>query len=117
MLAAPASLACKERVHFAHASNNRAAGTTGIPRAMVLRLIRGLLGVPGFLAAVACRFVTRKLDPSVGGSGPHDFALRVQRFVVARFASIASRLGSGDVRPKRPSCRAGAWKHRPDCAF
>src|SRR5205807_920947 len=35
-----------------------------------------LLGVPGFLAAVARELVIRRLDPSVGGSGPHDFAVR-----------------------------------------
>ena len=39
-----------------------------------LRLIRGLLGVPGLLASVARGLVTRRLDPSVGGSGRHDFA-------------------------------------------
>jgi hypothetical protein len=39
-----------------------------------LRLIRALPGVPGLLASVACGLVIRKLDPSVGGSGPHDFA-------------------------------------------
>ena len=43
----------QKEMHFAHASNDRAAETTGIPRAMVLRLIRGLLGAPGFLATVA----------------------------------------------------------------
>jgi hypothetical protein len=31
MLAAPASLACKERVHFAHASNTGTAGTPAFP--------------------------------------------------------------------------------------
>jgi hypothetical protein len=33
--------------------------TTGIPRAMVLRLYRALLGVPGLLATVATRIITR----------------------------------------------------------
>src|SRR5579871_77223 len=42
-----------------------------------LRLIRPLLGLPGFLAAVASRdHLSAKLDPSVGGSGPYDFAVR-----------------------------------------
>jgi len=40
------------------------------------RLIRDLPGVPGLLATVACEFVIRKLDPSVGRSGPRDFAAR-----------------------------------------
>src|SRR6201999_1805031 len=52
------------------------ARSSGIPRAMVLRLIRALLGVPGLLASVACRFVTSGLDTSVGVPGPRDFAVR-----------------------------------------
>jgi hypothetical protein len=39
--------------------------------------VRALLGVPGFLVTVACRLVTRKLDPSVGRSGPRVFAVRI----------------------------------------
>jgi hypothetical protein len=54
------------------------AGSTGIPCAMVLRLIRDLPGVPGFLATVALRVIATKLDTSVGVSGPHDFAVRVR---------------------------------------
>jgi hypothetical protein len=50
---------------------------------MALRLIRDLLGVPGFLASVARGIITRELDPSVGGSGPHDFAVRADAFVRA----------------------------------
>ena len=80
----------QRKVHFAHARNHRAAETTGTPCAMALRLIRDLLGVPGLLAAVARRFVTSGLDPSVGGSGPHDFAVRDPRLVFARIASIAN---------------------------
>jgi hypothetical protein len=49
----------QKEMHFAHASNVRAAGTTDIPCAMVLRLIRDLLGAPGFLATVASR-IARK---------------------------------------------------------
>ena len=43
-----------------------------------LRLIRDLLGAPGFRATVAARMSAR-LDPSIGGSGPHDFAVRIAR--------------------------------------
>jgi hypothetical protein len=43
----------QKKCTFAHASINRAAGSPGIPCAMVLRLIRALLGVPGLLASVA----------------------------------------------------------------
>jgi hypothetical protein len=39
--------------------------------------VRALPGVPGFLASVACELVTRKLDPSVGGSGPRVFTARI----------------------------------------
>ena len=65
---------------------------------MGLRLIRVLLGVPGLLATVACRIITCKLDSSVGGSGPHDFAVRNPRLVAARIASIASRANTRDDR-------------------
>jgi len=67
---------------------------------MVLRLIRALLGVPGLLAAVACRLVTRRLDPSVGGSGPHDFAVRQDVFVHATRA--LNTLPATASHPQRP---------------
>ena len=44
---------------------------------------------PGLLATVICRIIADKLDPSVGGSGPHDFAIRI---------GIARR-----TMPQRPS--------------
>ena len=54
--------------HHRQGRNNRHSLCDG------LRLIRDLLGAPGFLATVASREAPAKLDPSVGGSGPHDFA-------------------------------------------
>jgi hypothetical protein len=64
----------------------------GFPCAMVYGLLRALPGVPGVLATVARELVTRELDPSVGGSGPHDFAVReLRRSSNAQSASIASR--------------------------
>ena len=81
-------------------SHHRFSQNTGIPCAMVLRLIRALLGVPGFLATVAGGSSSADLIPasgSVGGSGPHDFVVREDAFVRAAFAalniltSIASR--------------------------
>ena len=42
------------------------AGTTGIPRAVVVRFIRALPGVPGFLATVALRYVPQDLTPASG---------------------------------------------------
>jgi hypothetical protein len=46
---------------------------------MVLRLIRALPGAPGFLATIPCatRLRRRNVDTSVGVSGPHDFAVRI----------------------------------------
>jgi hypothetical protein len=73
----------QKKMHTAHASNTGSAGTTGIPRAMVLRLIRDLLGAPGCLATVASCLRHTRLDPSIGGSGPHDFAVRDDAFVGA----------------------------------
>ena len=49
-----------------------------IPRAMVLRLISCSPRRPGFLATVACGYL-RKLDTSVGVSGPHNFTVRKKR--------------------------------------
>ena len=71
---------------------------------MVLKLIRALLGAPGLLAAVACvtRERRRKLDPSVGGSGPHDFAVRTG---AARLAARA--------RPSHPTPRFVTTRNAP----
>jgi len=70
-----------------------------------LVLLRALPGVPGLLATVARTFVTHKLDPSVGGSGPHDFAVRpgharlarqsVHRIPLPTSVTIASRPSRG----------------------
>jgi len=61
-------------------ARGRTTGTSrthGLPCAMVLRLIRALLGAPGFLATVIrVNGVRREFNTSVGVSGPHDFAVR-----------------------------------------
>ena len=59
----------------------------------------------GLLATVACELVIRRLDPGVGGSGPHDFAVRAGRARLAlpsrpshpgpRFVTIAKRPSDG----------------------
>src|SRR6185312_12059952 len=67
------------------------AGTTGIPCAMVLRLIRALPGVPGLLASVALRNVSQRLIPA---SGDQDHAISpsaLAAFVNGAKTSIASR--------------------------
>ena len=77
--------------------------TSGIPRAMFDDLFRALLGVPGVLVTVAR---SRRLDTSIGVSGPHGFVGRIlTRFVFARqrihripasrFVTIAIRPSSG----------------------
>ena len=43
---------------------------------MVLRLLRALPGVSGLLASVARGIITRELDPSVEGTGPHGLTVR-----------------------------------------
>jgi hypothetical protein len=55
-----------------------------------LRLIRGLLGAPGFWPP-SPRVRHARLDPGIGGSGPHDFAVRSGAFVSRADASIAPR--------------------------
>jgi len=60
-----------------HAAEPQVQPISGLPCAMVLRLIRALLGAPGFLATVSHNALTRvMLDTSVGVSGPHDFTVR-----------------------------------------
>ena len=54
-------------------------------------LCRALPGEPGFVATVALRVIATRLDPSVGGSGPHDFAVRKGVFVGAPGALNTSR--------------------------
>ena len=79
------------RTHGPPATKKQAAVTTGqpkhsgIPCAMVYGLLRTLPGVPGLLATVTREFV-HGLDPSVGGSGPYDLAVRAHLARLARQA-------------------------------
>src|ERR1700742_236681 len=53
------------------------AGSTGIPRTMGYGLWRALPGVRALIATVVERNTCfAQLDPSVGRSGPHAFAVR-----------------------------------------
>jgi hypothetical protein len=53
--------------------------TPGLPCAMVLTAYFVLSPVTGLFATVALKkLASRKLDASVGASGPHDFAVRAQ---------------------------------------
>jgi hypothetical protein len=70
------SLACEVIKHTSVVT----AGFTGIPGlpcAMVLTAYFVISPVTGFIATVACG--PRKLDTSIGASGPHDFAVREKR--------------------------------------
>jgi len=86
----------QRKVHFAHASNDRAAETTDIPCAMVLTLITRSPRRPGFDCLRRLKVITLRLNPSIGGPGPHAFASARNAFVHATSAlgtpaSIASR--------------------------
>ena len=70
-------------------------GSSGLPCAMVLRLIRALPGDHSLVATVASQIVSARLSACVGAPGPHDFAVRTN---AARRAIIAL----GDVRPSHP---------------
>jgi hypothetical protein len=99
------------RPHPWPASNKKAGGsyhrfgrTSGLPCAMALRLIARSPWGPGFLAPIISEIIFRRLDTSVGVSGPHDFAVRdttvrltthrVHRILPPTSVTIA----------KRPSC-------------
>ena len=53
--------------------------TPGIPRAMVLTVSSALSPVTGLVCHRRRQNCFRRLDASVGASGPHDFAVRVRR--------------------------------------
>jgi hypothetical protein len=102
-LAAPVSLACKGS---ALCARQAITGQPNIRHSLRsgLRLIRALLGVPCSLAAVALRYVPQALDPSLGGSGPHDFARPLRRRSSgSASSSTATRPTFRDDRPERPS--------------
>ena len=84
-------LTCKKMCTLTHASNDRAAGTPGTPCAMGYGLYAVSSVHRAFWPPSPCVSLAR-LDPSVGGSGPHDFAVRIERASsCALDASIASR--------------------------
>ena len=61
-------------------SHHRFTGTPGLPCAMVLTAYFALSLVTGLVCHHRPQeaFASRELDASVGASGPHDFAVRVQ---------------------------------------
>jgi hypothetical protein len=91
----------QKTVHLAHAGSNRAAETIRRSLRNGFTAYTRSPRCPGVLATVACKFVACKLDPSVGGSGPRDFAVRIGRIRLMQparpshpaptFVTIASR--------------------------
>jgi len=82
----------QRKVHFAHASNDR---FSQINRHSPREWCYGLYVVSSVRRAVwppSPRIRHAKLDPSVGGSGQHDFAVRIGALVWRAGTAIASRL-------------------------
>jgi hypothetical protein len=69
------SLACRKNTRVSHHGH---AGSPGIPRAMVLTAYFALSPVTGLVCHRRLADTSATLDASVGASGPHDFAVRVQ---------------------------------------
>ena len=70
------SLACEMKKHDELVTTGTTP-STGIPCAMVLTVSFVLAPVTGLFCHRRLRNTFRKLDASVGASGPHDFAVRV----------------------------------------
>jgi hypothetical protein len=80
--------------------------STGIPRAIGFNgFLRALPGEPGFFATIpgAMRKHRRQVDISVGISGPHDFAVRIQR----------RSSGGTLMRPSHPAPNVRDDRERP----
>src|ERR1700754_3280327 len=77
------SLVCKEK-HTSYSPQVRRTIRHSLHDGLTA-YFRALLGEPGFVATVACGFIIRKLDASVGASGPHGFAVRFSALRLARF--------------------------------
>ncbi len=75
MRAAPAVSRAKAE-EKAHTSIQVQRKQSGLPCAMVLRLIRDLPGDRLFVTIISEKLVSQKLDASTGASEPHDFAVR-----------------------------------------
>jgi hypothetical protein len=88
-IAPAASHANEESIRVSH---HRYAERSGIPCAIVLRLIAGSPRRPGFDCLRHLKVMTLRLDPSIGGPGPHAFAVRADALRHLRIdTSIASR--------------------------
>src|SRR5215831_5498205 len=94
----------------------------GIPCAMVLRLIARSPREPGFLAPVAARLVTARLDASVGAPGPHAFAVRKSASRPRKACALSFRVHriprsrSVTIGHNAPLFEAGHADHASDSA-
>ena len=94
---------------------------SGTPCAMVLRLTPRSPWCTGLFSPIASPRVRPldhlgKLDPSVGGTGPHGLTVRIVPHVLRRNASIAARTTNRDDR-ETPLMRAGWPSYAPVFRF
>jgi hypothetical protein len=71
-------LACENEKHTSKVTTGK-TDSTDIPCAMVLTVSFALSPVTGLSCHRRLQIIIRKLDASVGASGPHDFAVRKAR--------------------------------------
>ncbi len=90
---------------------------SALPAQWFLRLLRALPGVSGLLASVACGIITRKLDPSVEGTGPHGLTVRTRTARLAAQARPSHPASRLVTMAERPSCRGGTARVRPNVPY
>ena len=73
------SLVGRKKQPHQHSHHGHTGNTRHSPRNGFNKLLRALPGEPGLFATVASGYRFRRLDTSVGVSGPHDFAVRRSR--------------------------------------
>jgi hypothetical protein len=81
------------------------------PAQWLTGLCRALPGVPGLLASVARRIASSRLDPSVGGSGPHGFAVREGRARLARPSRPSQPVPTFVAIGQTPLLVEAGWAH------
>jgi hypothetical protein len=88
------SLVCKSEKAHKHSHHGHTGNTRHSPRNGFNGLYRALPGDRAFLPPSPTKVAFRKLDTSVGVSGPHDFAVRVSALVrsAARVHRIPPRV-------------------------
>jgi hypothetical protein len=108
---APAASRVEKNTRVSHHGHT---GSPGIPRAMVLTASFALSPVTGLVCHRRQQSCLHRLDASVGASGPHDFAVRLERCSsAAPSASTASRPASVTIA-SRPSLGTGRKRYSFD---